>query len=184
MLNTLLVVSGVILVILGGAGLAQSDGAGFHSYTLTVTGNGTTEPLVVTKSGEYAGKFEVDQNYVTTFTVVNSASVSIDLEVGEYGTCHIRFQPPGASLCRSQVATIPQGGAPVNLIATGALGPFDLSYHGPSEVRVAVTGQPLQTSDPDLEVDRDIFLVGMLALLAGMVSLWAWWRRRRTASKY
>lgn len=179
MVNAMLVVAGLALLLLGGGGLARGSGAGFHSYTLTVTGAGTSEnPLVVTKSGDYVDRFEVDQNYVTTWTIVNSATVSIDAEVGEYSTCHISFSPPGDAQCRSRRTTVPQG-QQKQVTATGALAPMTYLYTGPSEVRVAVTGGTLQKNDPDLEVERDFVFAELIAMLLGAISLFAWWWRRR-----
>jgi hypothetical protein len=177
MLDRILGGSGILLLLAGAGGLAFPSTGANHAYTLTVSGDGTaSSPLVVSKSGDYVNKFEVDQYFVTTWSVLNSATVDIDVQIGEYATCHIRFD--GTTDCRSLKVTVPQGQSR-DFMATGDLAFGQYFYQGPSEVRVAVKGGELKKNDPDLEVERDNFFSALLAMLLGAVALVVRWMRRR-----
>lgn len=181
MLDRILGGSGMLLLLAGAAGFALPTTGANHSYTLSVSGDGTpSSQLVVSKGGEYINKFEVDQYFLTTWSVTNSATVDIDIQIGEYSTCHILFDDTAD--CHSDTVTIPQGKTH-DFRATGDLGASQYYYKGPSEVRVAVKGGELKKNDPDLEVERANFFSAILAVLLGALALVArWFRRRRPAA--
>jgi hypothetical protein len=175
---------GLLLLLLASGGFLS----GASHKTERVMLSGSSGNYLVGKPDLRRGHFEVDYGRTTTFSITSTADVDLYLQIDAptvFGFCPIEFSidMQGIRACQSKIVKIAPNAAAVTLTATGGNVPpyidvLDMPTY-PSDVLIGPTIEALVARDPELEIEREMRNISIVAMLASLFFFWWSWRSWR-----